>query len=65
MVRKHSNNFQTLIFMQDITDAIRTKNLEIQTEKDPQRKQDLMKQLQALNLKKEIVAIRQRIKQIS
>ena len=59
MLIKHSNK------MQDITDTIRMKNLELQTEKDPQRKQELTKQLQVLNLKKEIQDIRKRIEQIS
>ena len=51
--------------MQNLVDAIRVKSLEMQTEKDPHRKQELSKQLQVLNLRKEIENIQKRIKQLS
>ncbi len=45
-------------------DKIKLKQLEISIESDPNRKQDLQKQLQKLQLEKEIEQIRKRIEQI-
>lgn len=52
--------------METITtdDKIRLKQMQIQIEKEPSRKQDLQKQLQKLQLEKEIEQIRKRIKQL-
>ena len=45
-------------------DKIRLKQMEIQIEKDSHRKQELQKQLQKLQLQKEIEEIRRRIEQL-
>jgi hypothetical protein len=50
--------------METIDDKIRVKQVEIQVENDPIRKQELQKQLQKLQLKKEIENIRRRIEQL-
>ncbi len=51
--------------METIDDKIRVKNIQIQVERDPLKKQDLQKDLQKLLLKKEIEQIRKRIEQLS
>lgn len=52
--------------METITtdDKIRLKQMQIQIENEPQRKQDLHVQLQKLQLQKEIEQIRKRIEQL-
>lgn len=52
--------------METITtdDKIRLKQMQIQIENEPQRKQELLKQLQKLQLEKEIEGIRKRIEQL-
>jgi hypothetical protein len=50
--------------MEKISDKIRLKQMEINMEHDPIRKQNLQKQLQKLNLRKEIEDIRKRIEQL-
>ena len=50
--------------MEKIWDKIRLKQMEINMEHDPIRKQNLQKQLQKLNLRKEIEDIRKRIEQL-
>ena len=52
--------------METITteDKIRLKHMQIQVENEPQRKQELQKQLQKLQLEKEIDGIRKRIEQL-
>jgi hypothetical protein len=52
--------------METITtdDKIRLKQMQIQIENEPRRKQDLQKQLQKLQLEKEIEQIRKRIEQL-
>ncbi len=52
--------------METITmdDKIRLKQMQIQIENEPQRKQGLQKQLQKLQLEKEIEGIRKRIEQL-
>lgn len=44
--------------MDDINDKIRVKQMEVNLENDPARKQDLQKQLRKLQLRKEIEALR-------
>ena len=51
--------------MKHIADEIKIKMLEIQAEDNPTRKQELNKQLQVLNLRKEIETIKNKIKQLS
>jgi cell division protein FtsL len=52
--------------METITtdDKIRLKQMQIQFENEPQHKQELQKQLQKLQLEKEIEGIRKRIEQL-
>lgn len=52
--------------METITtdDKIRLKQMQIQIENEPRRKQDLQKQLKKLQLEKEIEQIRKRIEQL-
>lgn len=50
--------------METIDDKIRIKQVEIQVQNDPLKKQELQKQLQKLQLKKEIENIRRRIEQL-
>lgn len=45
-------------------DKIRLKQMQISIENEPQRKQELQKQLQKLQLEKEIDGIRKRIEQL-
>jgi hypothetical protein len=49
---------------EEINNSIRVKQLEVQVEKDPIKKQELQIQLQKLQLKKEIENIRRRIEQL-
>lgn len=51
--------------MNELTDKIRVKQLEIQVEQDPKRKVELNKQLRVLQLKQEIEKIKMQITQIS
>jgi hypothetical protein len=51
--------------METIDDKIRVKQVQIQVERDPAKKQDLQKDLQKLLLTKEIEQIRNRIEQIT
>ncbi len=50
--------------MNTIDDKIRVKQLQIGTETEPVHKQELHKQLQKLQLQKEIEQIRKRIEQL-
>ncbi|HRE76240.1 MAG TPA: hypothetical protein PLL09_00300 [Flavobacterium sp.] len=50
--------------MKTIDDKIRVKQVEIQVQNDPLKKQELQKELQKLQLKKEIEIIRRRIEQL-
>jgi hypothetical protein len=50
--------------MNTTEDKIKLTNLEINVETDPQKKQELQKQLQKLQLKKEIELIRKKIEQL-
>lgn len=47
-----------------LDDKIRLKQMHVQIENEPQRKQELQKQLQKLQLEKEIEGIRKRIEQL-
>lgn len=47
-----------------IDDKIRLKQMQISIENEPQHKQELQKQLQKLQLEKEIEGIRKRIEQL-
>ena len=51
--------------MNKLTDKIRVKQLEIQVEQDPKRKEELNKQLRVLQLRQEIEKINMKIAQIS
>jgi hypothetical protein len=50
--------------METINDKIRIKQLEITVEQDPQKKQELQKQLRKLQLTNEIDLIRKKIEQL-
>lgn len=50
--------------METIEDKIRVKQTQIQVERDPNKKQELQKQLTKLQLRKEIEEIRKRIEQL-
>ena len=50
--------------MNELENKIRVKQLEIQVEQDPTKKQELNKQLRVLQLNKEIETIKMRIQQI-
>jgi hypothetical protein len=47
-----------------ISDKIRIMNTRLQVERDPEKKQELQKQLHVLQLKKQIEDIRKRIQQL-
>ena len=50
--------------MESIDDKIRVKHIQIQVERDPIKMNDLQKQLQQLQLKKEIEQIKIKIQQL-
>lgn len=50
--------------MEDVDDKIRVKQVELQVENDPLRKQQLQVQLRKLQLKKEIQTIKKKIEQL-
>ena len=50
--------------MEDLNNQITLIRTELNLEQDPQKKQDLNKRLNVLNLKKEIETIKKRIEQI-
>lgn len=50
--------------MEDLNNQITLIRTELNIEQDPQKKQDLNKRLNVLNLKKEIETIKKRIEQI-
>lgn len=50
--------------MKTIQDKIQLKQMELNVEKDPLKKQNLQKQLRRLQLEKEIEQIRKRIEQL-
>ena len=50
--------------METIDDKLRIKQIQINVEQDPQRKQDLQKQMRKLQLEKEIEQIRKKIEQL-
>lgn len=50
--------------MNELDNKIRVKQLEIQVEEDPNHKQELNKQLRALQLRKEIETIKIKIQQL-
>lgn len=50
--------------MNEIDDKIRVKQMEVNLENDPARRQELQKQLRKLQLRKEIEQIRARIEQL-
>lgn len=51
--------------MEDITSQITLLRTQMNLEQDPERKQELNKKLNILNLKKEIETIKKRIQQLS
>ncbi len=51
--------------MEDITNQITLLRTQMNLEQDPERKQELNKKLNILNLKKEIETIKKRIQQLS
>lgn len=53
------------IFMNEIANKIKVKQLQIQVEKDPKKKQKLNRQLRVLQLRQEIEKIKVEIMQIS
>ena len=50
--------------METLEDKIRIKQIQINVEQDPQRKQELQKQLRKLQFEKEIDQIRKKIEQL-
>lgn len=50
--------------MESIDDKIRIKHIQIQVERDPIKRNDLQKQLEQLQLKKEIEQIKIKIQQL-
>ena len=53
------------IFMNEIANKIKVKQLQIQVEQDPKKKQKLNRQLRVLQLRQEIEKIKVEIMQIS
>jgi hypothetical protein len=51
--------------MEDITNQITVLRTQMNLEQDPERKQELNKKLNILNLKREIETIKKRIQQLS
>jgi hypothetical protein len=50
--------------MEELDDKIRVKQIQVSVENDPNRKQELQKQLRKLKFQKEIEQIKKRIEQL-
>ena len=50
--------------MEELDDKIRVKQIQVSVENDPNRKQELQKQLRKLQFQKEIEQIKKRIEQL-